>query len=109
MQIPEPIRAALVEHSRAEAPNEACGLVAFHDGVAERYLPGRNRMESPYRFELEPGSPDDWFLEDHNVISPRSRFVGRAAHGIKSTADHHRRRFCQSRIARFRRFRPFAP
>lgn len=21
-------------------------------------------MESPYRFELEPGSPEDWFLED---------------------------------------------
>jgi proteasome lid subunit RPN8/RPN11 len=21
-------------------------------------------MPSPYRFELEPGSPDDWFLED---------------------------------------------
>jgi len=64
VQIPEGVHDGLVEHFRAEAPNEACGLVAFHDGVAERYLPGRNRMESPYRFELEPGSPDDWFLED---------------------------------------------
>lgn len=62
--IPADIRAALEEHARAEAPNEACGLVAFRDGVAERYLPGRNRAASPYRFELEPGSPEDWFLED---------------------------------------------
>ena len=32
--------------------------------MAERYLPGRNRLRSPYRFELEPESPEDWFLED---------------------------------------------
>jgi [CysO sulfur-carrier protein]-S-L-cysteine hydrolase len=61
--IPEPIRAELEEHARAEAPNEACGLVALRDGVAERYIPGRNGAASPYRFELET-EPEDWFLED---------------------------------------------
>jgi proteasome lid subunit RPN8/RPN11 len=62
--IPPAIRAQLVDHARAEAPNEACGLIAFRDGVAERYLPGENALQSPYRFELRPGDPADFFLED---------------------------------------------
>jgi [CysO sulfur-carrier protein]-S-L-cysteine hydrolase len=62
--VPPEIRAQLVEHARAEAPNEACGLVAFRDSVAERYLPAANRLRSPYRFELVPNDPRDFFLED---------------------------------------------
>jgi proteasome lid subunit RPN8/RPN11 len=61
--VPEEVRAQLAEHAEAELPNEACGLVAFRDGVAERYLPGRNASESPYRFELDI-DPETWFLED---------------------------------------------
>ncbi len=57
------VRAALAEHSRTEAPNEACGVVVLRDGTAERYEPGRNRAASPYRFELE-ADPEIWFLED---------------------------------------------
>ena len=53
----------LDEHARSEAPNEACGLVVFRDGVAERYVPGRNAAASPYRFELDV-DPETWFLED---------------------------------------------
>ena len=64
MVIPDEIRGQLVAHAREEAPNEACGLIAFRDGVAERYLPGENVLESPYRFELRPRDPDDFFLED---------------------------------------------
>jgi [CysO sulfur-carrier protein]-S-L-cysteine hydrolase len=62
--VPEAIRHELVEHARAEAPNEACGLIAFRDGVAERYLPAENILRSPYRFELRPRDPADFFLED---------------------------------------------
>ena len=62
--MPAAIRRELEEHAEAEAPNEACGLIAFRDGVAERYLPGANDAASPYRFQLRPGSPDDFFLED---------------------------------------------
>jgi len=62
--VPAAIRRELEEHAEAEAPNEACGLIAFRDGVAERYLPGANDAASPYRFQLRPGSPDDFFLED---------------------------------------------
>ena len=63
MVIGDDIRRALQEHARAEAPNEACGLVLLRDGVAERYVPGRNAAASPYRFELEL-DPEAWFLED---------------------------------------------
>jgi proteasome lid subunit RPN8/RPN11 len=62
--VPAAVRRQLEEHAEAEAPNEACGLLAFRDGVAERYLPGENDAASPYRFQLRPGSPDDFFLED---------------------------------------------
>jgi proteasome lid subunit RPN8/RPN11 len=62
--VPLEIRDQLLEHARAEAPNEACGLIAFRDGVAKRYLPGENTLRSPYRFELRPRDPADFFLED---------------------------------------------
>ena len=62
--VPAAIRAELLAHAREEAPNEACGLVAFREGVAERYLPAENALESPYRFELRPRDPADFFLED---------------------------------------------
>ena len=63
MLIPAEMRSALVEHAEAETPNEACGLIVLRDGVAERYVRGRNRAASPYRFELEV-DPETWFLED---------------------------------------------
>ncbi len=62
--IPAEVRDELVEHARAEEPNEACGLLVLRDGVAERYVPGRNAAASPYRFELEFDDPSAWFLED---------------------------------------------
>ena len=63
MVIPAAVRSALVEHALAEQPNEACGLVVLQDGVAERYIAGRNAAASPYRFELDV-PPETWFLED---------------------------------------------
>ena len=63
MVIGAEVRAALEEHARAEAPNEACGVVVLSDGEAKRYEAGRNRAASPYRFELEV-DPEVWFLED---------------------------------------------
>jgi proteasome lid subunit RPN8/RPN11 len=58
------VRRALEAHAAAEAPNEACGLIAIRDGVAERFLPAENTAASPYRFELKPHDPMDFFLED---------------------------------------------
>ena len=64
MVIPSEIRRQLEEHAESEAPNEACGLIALRDGVAERYLPATNAARSPFRFELQPHDPMDFFLED---------------------------------------------
>jgi proteasome lid subunit RPN8/RPN11 len=57
--LPAAIRTAIVEHARAEDPNEACGLVigdrpAADGGSALRYEPARNRAASPYRYEIDP-------------------------------------------------------
>jgi proteasome lid subunit RPN8/RPN11 len=61
--VPDEVRRAIAEHARAEAPNEACGLLVLRDGVAERFEPGRNAAASRYRFQLEV-EPELWFLED---------------------------------------------
>ena len=63
MVVPAGVRADLVAHSQEESPNEACGVVVFRDGTAERYIRGRNAAASPYRYELEV-PPETWFLED---------------------------------------------
>ncbi len=60
--VPAALRRALEEHAAQEAPNEACGLLALRDGVAERYLPCVNRLASPFRFELQ--APDPGLLID---------------------------------------------
>jgi len=64
--VPGAVRRELVEHTREEAPNEACGLIVLRDGTAERYIRGRNAAASPYRFELEV-DPELWFLEDEGL------------------------------------------
>jgi proteasome lid subunit RPN8/RPN11 len=64
--VPSAVRADLEAHAQGEAPNEACGLLVLKDGVAERYVPGRNVAASPYRFELDV-DPETWFLEDEGL------------------------------------------
>jgi [CysO sulfur-carrier protein]-S-L-cysteine hydrolase len=61
--IPAAIRDELRAHAAEEAPNECCGVVVVKDGVAERYVRGRNALASPYRYELDI-DPSVWFLED---------------------------------------------
>ncbi|HVU77632.1 MAG TPA: M67 family metallopeptidase [Gaiellaceae bacterium] len=63
MVVPQQIRDELHAHASDEAPNECCGVLVFKDGVAERYVRGRNTLASPYRYQLEV-DPEVWFLED---------------------------------------------
>jgi [CysO sulfur-carrier protein]-S-L-cysteine hydrolase len=50
--VPPEIRDRLRAHATAEAPNECCGLVLVKDDVAVDYIPGVNKLASPYRYEL---------------------------------------------------------
>jgi proteasome lid subunit RPN8/RPN11 len=61
--IPAAILAELREHAREALPAEACGVLLVRDGAAERYVRGRNRLASPFRYELEV-DPEVWFMED---------------------------------------------
>ena len=63
MLIRPEILAELQAHARAALPAEACGVLLLRDGTAERYVPGRNRLDSPFRYELEV-DPEVWFMED---------------------------------------------
>jgi proteasome lid subunit RPN8/RPN11 len=63
--VPQAIRDELTAHAAEEAPNECCGLILFNGETAERYIRGRNRLSSPYRYELDI-DPEVWFLEDED-------------------------------------------
>jgi proteasome lid subunit RPN8/RPN11 len=66
--IPAEVRDGLVAHARAEAPNEACGLVELDGDRAVRYIAGRNDAASPYRFELAFDDPETWFVGEAAVF-----------------------------------------
>lgn len=45
---------ALVDHARAAAPNEACGLLAAESGTVHRFYPIDNVDASPVHYSMEP-------------------------------------------------------
>jgi proteasome lid subunit RPN8/RPN11 len=57
--VPATLIEAIVEHARAEDPNEACGVIvgdrpAADGGGALRFVATRNKAASPYRYEIHP-------------------------------------------------------
>ena len=44
---------AIVEHARAEQPNECCGVVVTRGGAARSVHPLENLAASPFRFEVD--------------------------------------------------------
>jgi len=59
VDLPVAIRAAMIEHARAEYPNEMCGVVvgdgyASTGGRALRWEPARNAEASPMRYAVHP-------------------------------------------------------
>ncbi|HEX8120397.1 MAG TPA: M67 family metallopeptidase [Solirubrobacteraceae bacterium] len=52
MRIPQDLLDQLIEHARADAPNECCGLIGAHDGVATSVHRTRNVRASPLAFEM---------------------------------------------------------
>ena len=43
----------LVEHARAERPNESCGMLAAADGRFTAFFPAANEFASPMRFRID--------------------------------------------------------
>jgi [CysO sulfur-carrier protein]-S-L-cysteine hydrolase len=59
VEMPAALVEAMVDHARAEDPNEACGVIvgdapAADGGRPLRWEPARNKAASPYRYELDP-------------------------------------------------------
>ncbi len=53
---------ALIDHARAEFPNECCGLIAGRDGAATRVLPATNAEGTPVMYVMDP--PEQMALMD---------------------------------------------
>ena len=56
LTLPAPVAQALIDHARAELPNEACGLLSgvAADGRAIAFHPARNSEASPLRYNVDP-------------------------------------------------------
>lgn len=56
LTIPESVAEQMLAHSRAELPNEACGLLAgdLATGTATTFHPARNAEVSPLRYDVHP-------------------------------------------------------
>ena len=54
--IPSSVADELLDHARAEVPNEACGLLAgdLASGRATAFHPARNEEASPLRYNVHP-------------------------------------------------------
>lgn len=44
----------MVAHARSGLPNEACGIIAGHDGRPAKLYLTANAEQSPYRYNIEP-------------------------------------------------------
>ncbi len=54
LRLPKKFADAIIAQSRAEYPNEACGLLAGTDGAATRIYPMTNAERSPVIYRMEP-------------------------------------------------------
>ena len=53
LRIPRSLLDDIVDHARAEAPNECCGMIAALDGRAVAVHRVRNSAASPLRYEMD--------------------------------------------------------
>jgi proteasome lid subunit RPN8/RPN11 len=63
LRLPKRFVDAIVEQSRAEHPNEACGLLGGTDGTATKLYPMTNAERSPVLYRMEPAEQFRVFKE----------------------------------------------
>jgi [CysO sulfur-carrier protein]-S-L-cysteine hydrolase len=54
VRVPREVAEGLVAHARAEFPNECCGMLSGHDGLAKGQYRARNIEASPFMYVMEP-------------------------------------------------------
>jgi [CysO sulfur-carrier protein]-S-L-cysteine hydrolase len=56
LTLPDAVARVMLDHARAELPNEACGLVSgtLETGLAVAFHPARNSEHSPLRYNVDP-------------------------------------------------------
>lgn len=55
MRIPRELVDQMVQHARADLPNECCGMVGGKDGEATTVYSLENAEASPFRYSIAPG------------------------------------------------------
>jgi proteasome lid subunit RPN8/RPN11 len=53
MRIAPDLYAEMIDHARAEAPNECCGMIGSRDGQVVRLYRATNAAASPLRYEID--------------------------------------------------------
>ena len=54
MRLPSALADQIIEHARAEFPNECCGLIAGNGDLATRVLPTTNAEGTPFMYVMDP-------------------------------------------------------
>jgi len=54
VRLPSALAHQIIEHARAEFPNECCGLIAGNGDLATRVLPTTNAEGTPFMYVMDP-------------------------------------------------------
>jgi proteasome lid subunit RPN8/RPN11 len=84
MRIPRAVYDEMVEHARADAPNECCGIIGSRDGEAVRLYRTANAFASPFRYEIDGKD----LLRVYNDISDRGLDLGIIYHSHTRSAPY---------------------
>jgi proteasome lid subunit RPN8/RPN11 len=85
MEIPRALYEDMVDHARAEAPNECCGMIAAQDGKLVQLYRMRNAAASPLRYEMDP---QEQYEVEYRAIDGAGREVGVIYHSHTRTAPY---------------------
>ena len=54
LKLPAGCAQEIIDHARADAPNECCGILAGHDGAVAQVYRAANADRSPVRYTIDP-------------------------------------------------------